>query len=368
MHSQSTVVFSSLALLVFCQNVGAECPIDVVVQDDLTCSSDIVGSVDHQAESHLGGECDAEACYTCGDPYDNEEQIAPEATYSFTCQLSGTVSLQITDLPCDLDIYVLDDSCDPYAGCLYGSTQPYAVDDGVDFTCTPGEIYYIVVEAYGTEHLDVASGPCTDDETPEGTVYSPSYTLSFDVSASTGCAEDCDNGEDDDLDGYTDCEDTDCWVEPLCCDIDGDGFFAEECDGDDCDDSNASVHPGAYEDGGTGTHLGDGLDNDCDDLIDEGTDSFDDDQDGFSEVEGDCDDEDPYINPDAVDIPGNDIDEDCDGDDTELEAPIDTGELSDSGANEDTGKDSGSCGCINGNSRAAWILLFLPALAWRRRR
>ena len=29
--------------------------------------------------------------------------------------------------------------------------------------------------------------------TAEGAVYSPTYTLSFDVSASTGCAEDCDN-------------------------------------------------------------------------------------------------------------------------------------------------------------------------------
>ena len=35
-----------------------------------------------------------------------------------------------------LDIYVLDDTCDPYAGCLYGSTQSYAVDDEVTFECS----------------------------------------------------------------------------------------------------------------------------------------------------------------------------------------------------------------------------------------
>jgi hypothetical protein len=39
----------------------------------------------------------------------------------------------------------------------------------------------------------------------------------------------------------------------------------------------------------------------------------DDDGDGFTEREGDCDDTNPAIHPGAVDIPDNDIDEDCDG-------------------------------------------------------
>ena len=110
-----------------------------------------------------------------------------------------------------------------------------------------GATYYIVVEAYGTEHLDVASGPCTDDGTSTGTVFDPTYTLSFDVSQSTGCAEDCDDGLDDDLDDLVDCDDDDCFREPLCCDLDGDGSFALDCDGDDCDDNDASVYPGAPE-------------------------------------------------------------------------------------------------------------------------
>ncbi len=38
----------------------------------------------------------------------------------------------------------------------------------------------------------------------------------------------------------------------------------------DCDDTDATIHEGADEDGGDGTHLGDGVDNDCDDLVDEG--------------------------------------------------------------------------------------------------
>ena len=51
--------------------------------------------------------------------------------------------------------------------------------------------------------------------------------MSFDVSQSAGCAEDFDNGLDDDLDGFTDCLDDDYRTEPLQGDLDGDGSFAE---------------------------------------------------------------------------------------------------------------------------------------------
>ena len=77
---------------------------------------------------------------------------------------------------------------------------------------------------------------------------------------------------------------------------DGDGYTE-----DDCDDTNPAVHPDAPEDGGDGSNTGDGLDNDCDGITDEGTLSYDDDGDGWSELEGDCDDGDASINPDGGD-------------------------------------------------------------------
>ena len=85
-------------------------------------------------------------------------------------------------------------------------------------------------------------------------------------------------------------------------DTDGDGVP----DVDDCDPSDASVYPGAPE-------LADGLDNDCDGVVDEGTDTFDDDGDGYSEDEGDCNDSNSSVNPGAVEVADNGIDDDCDG-------------------------------------------------------
>jgi len=308
-------VFALLALG-FSATAQALCPTDVQIVANLTCSSTITGTISASADNKMGGECADFECYTCGDPHANEKQIAPEHVYSFECQQSGTVRLLITDLPCDMDIYALDSSCDPYTGCLHGSTAPFSEDDEVVFDCTAGETHYIVIEAYGAKHLDVASGPCTDDGTATGTVFDPSYTLSFDVSASTGCFEDCDDGTDNDLDGDIDCDDSDCGSDPVCCDLDGDGFFSEGCGGDDCDDNDAD------------------------------------------------------INPIATDIPDNGIDEDCSGEDT---VTVDTGEgpKEDTGANGDGKDEDGSCGCGvagRGPMRGKWMVMALGLGVLLRRR
>ena len=118
------------------------------------------------------------------------------------------------------------------------------------------------------------------------------------------CQGDCEDenpfvnpGEVEICDGW----DTNCdgYIPPDEVDADGDGYFL--CN--DCDDTNDAVNPGVSE-------ICDGFDNDCDGIEDNG---FDMDGDGSSTCEGDCNDANNSIYPDAWDDCSDDLDSDCDG-------------------------------------------------------
>ena len=123
-------------------------------------------------------------------------------------------------------------------------------------------------------------------------------------------------------------------------DLDEDGFTV--ADGD-CNDSDDTVFPGADE-------VCDDVDNNCDGLIDEEsidaiTWYLDTDADAFGNVnvsleacdapEGyvanatDCDDFDPTVHPGAIDIPGDGIDQNCDGEDAVVCSPCEVEILGD---------------------------------------
>jgi hypothetical protein len=134
---------------------------------------------------------------------------------------------------------------------------------------------------------------------------------------------------DDDGDGFgtsganVDCDDTNPRIHPFAaeaydgrdndCDrlidegtdgFDDDGDGMSEAQGD-CDDANPDSYRGAPE-------LRDRADNDCDGTADENTTSFDDDGDGYTELERDCNDRDPTVSPGGVELCGDNVDNDCD--------------------------------------------------------
>jgi hypothetical protein len=86
-------------------------------------------------------------------------------------------------------------------------------------------------------------------------------------------------------------------------DNDGDGFT--EAQGD-CNDNDATIYPGAEE------ICDDGIDQDCNGS-DLSCDDVDNDGDGYTEAQGDCNDNDGTINPGADEICDDGIDNNCDG-------------------------------------------------------
>ena len=155
-------------------------------------------------------------------------------------------------------------------------------------------------------------------------------------------------------------------------DVDGDGFSV--ADGD-CDDSNAMVNPDA-------TEVADGIDNDCDGEIDEGSGGDDLDGDGWSVDNGDCDDDDPSINPGMAEDCADGVDNDCDGfidgDDTDCGAPGDDDTGGDDDGDDDDTEDDyspdgsvGDCSCSVGPIQAssgivALLGILLAAIRLRR--
>ena len=235
--------------------------------DDGDCYCEVEpcqGSVDGTCASVLGGDCD-----------DADATRSPGATE--VCDL--------VDNDCDTDI---DEGDADDAAVWYGD------GDGDGFGTTPSTTACTQPKGY------VANGDDCDDG--DGNVH-------------PGADEYC-NGADDDCDTVTDEEPVD--GNPYFHDGDTDGFgdplsVVYECalpagytvDDTDCNDANNSVYPGALE-------VCDGVDQDCDTVIDEETDCFDDDGDGRSELDGDCDDTDPTSFPSAAEILDG-ADNDCDG-------------------------------------------------------
>lgn len=277
---------------------------DGAIIQPFSCSIDVVASIHETDQNILTGT------YNCGSPTPELSGAGPEHIFLFSPLTTGTVEIQLTGLSCDLNLYVLDNTCDTLSGCLGGSTNISTDDESVSFTASFGTVYFIVVETFDPEPFF----PC-------------SYALFVASIGSGGCPEHCDNGIDDDADGGLDCEDNDCAVDTdsdgQCDDIDLDDdddgvldvedtdplnpFLCQDIDGDGCDDCSS----------GDNNPLNDGIDTDADGICDAGDncpgvhnpDQSDLDGDGVGDLCDNCPD---IPNPDQADADLDDLGDACD--------------------------------------------------------
>ena len=213
------------------------------------------------------------------------------------------------------------------------------VDDDCDGAVDEGLLVTLYLDADGDGQGDgavswqscmaVSGWVLNDDDCDDG-----------DAGINTTAEEICD-GLDNDCDGLVDDEDPGCsGGETWYVDVDEDGygsaFSLMACDdpsltyqfvleSGDCDDDDPDINPGEEE-------RCNGTDDDCDGDVDEGVvtawyHDFDEDDwgaeedpllaceqpPGWVDLAGDCDDGDPAVNPDAPEICGDGLDNDCDG-------------------------------------------------------
>ena len=217
-----------------------------------------------------------------------------------------------------------------------GATE--AVGDEVDSDCDGAETCYADADDDG--YTDGATTVSSSDEdcsdAGEGTATDPTGECDdTDASIHPGAIEgvgdevdsDCDDTEvcyaDADDDGYTDGATTVDSADTDCSDA-GEGLASDPTG--ECDDADATINPGATE------GVGDELDQDCDggevcyaDADNDGyvdgsstvtsadVDCIDSGEGLASDPTGECDDADPAVNPAATELPGDEVDQDCDG-------------------------------------------------------
>jgi len=255
--------------------------------------------------------------------------------------IDGTTTVTSTDTDCDDSGEGL--ATDPTGECddTDATVNPGAsegVGDELDQDCDGTEVCYVDADGDGytdgsttvtssdTDCTDAGEGLASD---PTGECDDADATIHPTASEGVGdeVDQDCDGTEicyaDADDDGYTDGSTTVTSTDTDCTDA-GEGLATDPTG--ECDDADATVNPAALE------GVGDGLDQNCDgaetcfrDADDDGyTDGFttlrssdsdcDDSGEGLAaDPTGDCDDTDPTVNPGASEGVGDEVDQDCDG-------------------------------------------------------
>ncbi len=163
-------------------------------------------------------------------------------------------------LDCDDGIVCTQDSCEDGL-CTHAISSGFCLVDGVCWTQeqpNPADACLVCLPALDAEHWSGSGQPCDDgDPNTADDVCTAAGCIGTPVACPDGAV--CDDG--DPCTAEDRCHDGQCVGGGLP-DADGDGLVPVECGGTDCDDSLASV-PGPVE------LCADGVDNDCDGLLDD---------------------------------------------------------------------------------------------------
>jgi hypothetical protein len=181
---------------------------------------------------------------------------------------------------------------------------------------TPAKDAYLDGGTTLTDFFCPSSPPppaCTDSDNDtyavEGGDCGPIDCNDTNPAINPAAAENCTDNLDNNCNGLIDVQDPAAVGCQTCTDSDADGFALEggDCGPVDCDDTDGAINPGALD------IPNNGLDENCDGVDSVDPSLLDNDGDGFTPAGGDCDDTDSAINPDAVEACTDGVDNNCNG-------------------------------------------------------
>ncbi|MBV43663.1 MAG: hypothetical protein CMA54_02645 [Euryarchaeota archaeon] len=219
--------------------------------DEESCGTDPLDSSSLPSDNDLDGICDEVDLDDDEDGFEDTEEIACD-----TDPLNASSSPNDADSDGTCDFVDEDDDNDGLSD--YNETEVYGTDPFDNDTDGDGLSDYDEIVNYGTK----ANQPDTDHDGLSD--YDEAITHGTDPLSS-----------DSDGDGLSDPDELQIWFsDPLSYDADNDfdGYYHFQ----DCDDNDSAVFPGSPE-------LLNGIDDDCDDLSDEGFNETDTDGDGLSD-------------------------------------------------------------------------------------